>query len=397
MNQRVLGFLVLIVGGFGSWLINGRGIAKKVKNPTTSFACHIKDCGASRECPNCHFHISNSDIASEWPGLPIGVKFEPSDEELLVHLEAKCGVGNKEPHMLIEEFIPTLEGEGIYCDHPENLPGAKKDGSSIHFFHKTVNAYATGKRKRRKVNNEHSSSAEHVRWHKTGTTKAVIDNGVQKGFKKIMVLYKGSKKGLKPGKTNWAMHQYHLGTEEDEKAGEYVVSKIFYQQQKKQTDVSIVIEESDTNPLQTSPKTPNPNPPIPPRHGKSIMCDDIAENTMLLPCAKGEELVCGESHDPQTGVQDEDDAGYPTWLAGESQAAENPDLNCIDDTLLCKESFDPGFNNMSDTNFTHNDNNIQPCGISELANLEMDTPPDFQLSDLQFGSQDSIFDWLDKL
>jgi hypothetical protein len=42
----------------------------------------------------------------------------------LEHLAAKCGVGNREPHMFIEEFIPTLEGDqGIYYTHPENLPG----------------------------------------------------------------------------------------------------------------------------------------------------------------------------------------------------------------------------------------------------------------------------------
>jgi len=44
--------------------------------------------------------------------------------EILEHLAAKCGVGNTKPHMFIEEFIPTLEGEqGICYTHPENLPG----------------------------------------------------------------------------------------------------------------------------------------------------------------------------------------------------------------------------------------------------------------------------------
>lgn len=63
-------------------------------------------------------------VSHEWPGLPAGVKFDPSDAELLEHLAAKCGVGNKKPHMLIEEFIPTLSGdEGICYTHPEKLPG----------------------------------------------------------------------------------------------------------------------------------------------------------------------------------------------------------------------------------------------------------------------------------
>lgn len=63
-------------------------------------------------------------ISHEWPGLPAGVKFDPSDIELLEHLAAKSGLGNSKPHTFIDEFIPTLEGnEGICCTHPENLPG----------------------------------------------------------------------------------------------------------------------------------------------------------------------------------------------------------------------------------------------------------------------------------
>lgn len=63
-------------------------------------------------------------VSPEWPGLPIGVKFDPSDVELLEHLAAKCGVGNSKPHMFIDEFIPTIEGDqGICYTHPENLPG----------------------------------------------------------------------------------------------------------------------------------------------------------------------------------------------------------------------------------------------------------------------------------
>ncbi|KAM1111911.1 hypothetical protein ACFX2B_044224 [Malus domestica] len=107
-----------------AWLINSRGLANKVKNASQSSACPIKDWGANRDCPNCHFVIDNSDVLSEWPGLPVGVKFDPSAGELLEHLAAKCDVGNSQPHMFIDEFIPTLEGDnGIYCDHPENLPG----------------------------------------------------------------------------------------------------------------------------------------------------------------------------------------------------------------------------------------------------------------------------------
>lgn len=65
-------------------------------------------------------------VAIQWPGLPAGVKFDPSDLELLEHLEEKNGLGGSKPHMFIDEFIPTIENdEGICYSHPENLPGRK--------------------------------------------------------------------------------------------------------------------------------------------------------------------------------------------------------------------------------------------------------------------------------
>lgn len=53
--------------------------------------------------------------------VPAGVKFDPSDEQILEHLEAKL---KRSLHPLIDQFIPTLEGEhGICYTHPQNLPG----------------------------------------------------------------------------------------------------------------------------------------------------------------------------------------------------------------------------------------------------------------------------------
>jgi len=129
---------------------------------------------------------------------------------------------------------------------------------------------------------------EHWRWHKTGKTKAIIENGICKGFKKIMVLHVRSKSGFKPYKSNWVMHQYHLGTEEDEKEGEYVVSKIFYQQQKKteKNEDNPMVEDPDNIVSRTGPRTPKPNPPNPPRAGNSADCDDYIDETVPLPSAQ---------------------------------------------------------------------------------------------------------------
>ncbi|XP_073278572.1 SUPPRESSOR OF GAMMA RESPONSE 1-like [Primulina huaijiensis] len=368
------------------WLIDGRGLAKKVKNAGLPAGNQIKDCGVKMECPNCQYQIDNTEVSEDWPGLPAGVKFDPSDVELLGHLAAKCGVGVSEPHEFIDEFIPTLEGdEGVCYTHPENLPGAKADGSSVYFFHRIINAYASGKRKRRRIILAKDSTAKGcVRWHKTGKTKLVMKNVVLKGFKKIMVLYGTSEKGSKPDKCNWIMHQYHIGDEEDERDGEYVVSKIFYQQQKETGNIEktyLVIEESDLGTVQVVLRTPKICAPDPPRPQKTS-AENLEEPSQL----------------------DDDHSEYATCLAGESQAF---DLGGVDSHLWI---------NMMDSNAIPGDtrpNNeallTQDCsnitdvrqqhvnasnGFTDLYNLELDAPLDFHLSDLLFASQDGLFDWL---
>ncbi|WVY94607.1 hypothetical protein V8G54_033695 [Vigna mungo] len=52
-----------------------------------------------------------------------GVKFDPSDLEILEYLEAKVGSDARKLHPLIEAFIPTIEGENrIWSTDPEKLP-----------------------------------------------------------------------------------------------------------------------------------------------------------------------------------------------------------------------------------------------------------------------------------
>ncbi|KAG9158922.1 hypothetical protein Leryth_013311 [Lithospermum erythrorhizon] len=417
-----------------SWIIDGRGLSRKVKNVSAQASSQIKDSGAKLECPYCHQIIANSDVSEDWPGLPVGVKFDPSDFDLLEHLAAKCGVANSNPHLFIDEFIPTLEcDEGICGTHPENLPGAKKDGSCIHFFYRTFNAYATGRRKRRKIQDDNGPIKESVCWHKTGKTKTLSVNGVQKGYKKIMVLYSSSKNGRKADKCSWVMHQYHLGASEDEKEGEFVVCKLFYQQPKQNdnNEASVIAEESDMGPTR-SPKTPKTTKPHPFRQDNTP-CDDIEVGHVLgtpkeemdLFQWHGQEehtLLAGESQaieengsisylfydiaqdDTFLDAQINDEQGYTT-LAGESQCTEG---KVISDFLLCNEMINPlaasspGLNFELPTDAVHNTNHMQhgtynaPCSIADLENLEFDTPPDPADLAITF-SQDSILDWWDKL
>jgi hypothetical protein len=147
------------------------------------------------------------------------------------------------------------------------------DGSSRHFFHRISNAYGCGHRKRRKIdNNDHTASE--VRWHKTGRSKVVHDeNGANRGWKKILVLYTGSKKGGgKTDKAGWVMHQYHLGADEAEKDGQLVVCKIFYQLASKQigkSEMDVSVAEHDVSAVKIDPRIPKTDPPQPHRPNNS--------------------------------------------------------------------------------------------------------------------------------
>ncbi|KAJ9551152.1 LOW QUALITY PROTEIN: hypothetical protein OSB04_015197 [Centaurea solstitialis] len=190
-------------------------------------------CG-SKHCPGCGHKLEGK---PDWVGLPAGVKFDPTDQELIEHLEAKVEDKNLKSHPLIDEFIPTIEGEdGICYTHPEKLPGVTRDGLSRHFFHRPSKAYTTGTRKRRKIQTECDLQGGETGGIKQ--TRPVMVNGKQKGCKKILVLYTNFGKNRKPEKTNWVMHQYHLGQHEEEREGELVVSKIFYQTQPRQCNWS---------------------------------------------------------------------------------------------------------------------------------------------------------------
>nr|CAB3487386.1 unnamed protein product [Digitaria exilis] len=253
-----------------SWIMNGVGLITKIRNAAQLTYLRLGELVANPciKCPNCQFGIDTSNVSLVCPALPAGVKFDPSDPELLQHLQEKSSLLNSKSHALIDEFIPTIEKEeGICYTHPKNLPGIKMDGSSFHFFHRVSYAYGCGQRKRRKVSGDVGSACdEHIRWHKTGASKAIFDeNGIKKGWKKILVLYRGSKRGdNKPDRDNWVMHQYHLGADEDEEDGALVVSKISYQLPLKKNDKSEmddIVVESETFVAKIDPRTPKTDPP----------------------------------------------------------------------------------------------------------------------------------------
>ena len=64
-------------------------------------------------------------LLQDMVGFPAGVKFDPSDQELIEHLESMVKEGGSRAHPLIGDFIHTIDqgNDGICYTHPENLPG----------------------------------------------------------------------------------------------------------------------------------------------------------------------------------------------------------------------------------------------------------------------------------
>ncbi|KAL1807790.1 SUPPRESSOR OF GAMMA RESPONSE 1 [Daucus carota subsp. sativus] len=480
-----------------SWLVDGHRIATKIKSASGAYDLERVSwkSNPTKACPNCNHIVDNSDVTEQWPGLPRGVKFDPTDQEILGHLLAKAGCENLKPHPFIDEFITTVDkDDGICYTHPQNLPGVKQDGSVSHFFHRAIKAYNTGTRKRRKI---HGDDLGDVRWHKTGRTKPVILDGVQKGCKKIMVLYVNVLKGGKAEKTNWVMHQYHLGTGEDEMEGDYVISKVFYQQQQvKQSekgeaplsdgiDDALVTDIHQISPKSVTPETSRPERCFPDYDEEK----DLAPTSVVIP-AKHIELEChedvvitvsekhndqdhfvAESNDHQMGVDDEKKDGdtmngcdngsqylldseelaeamtlrdellqsqtsnknvnIKEEINGKSKSSHTDDENhagedmigwgdsesqylldsqqMVEAMTLCDEllqsqspdrngsgirKFD-GKPSLSDYAYLGSETlkrDLEDCQALALdpANIDVDSAPDFRLSQLEFGSQDSF-------
>ncbi|KAL2234959.1 UNVERIFIED_CONTAM: hypothetical protein Sindi_1228100 [Sesamum indicum] len=416
-----------------SWLVDPNRIATKIRS--ASGACNPGKVNwksnPTKSCPNCLHVIDNSDVADAWPGLPLGVKFDPSDPDIILHLLAKVGVGNSKPHPFIDEFIPTVnEDDGICYTHPRNLPGVREDGSVSHFFHRAIKAYNTGSRKRRKI---HDDELGDVRWHKTGRTKPVFLDGVQKGCKKIMVLYVSPVRGGKAEKTNWVMHQYHLGTGEDEKEGEYVISKIFYQQQQlkqsEKTEEDIPAEVGTMIP-KVDPVTPKSVTPEPPRTETRFLTpvseqdsalrnvehenEGYMEEVVETPEPPNNQNHCNmENNADQVEDENDDEAADDNkWWEHESQYLLSSQqlvegLSLVDELLHSQspnrletangQELDakPRLADYAKLGPEYLKRDLEECQnlASDPANIDLDTPPDFRLSQLEFESQDSYIAW----
>ncbi|XP_042377921.1 uncharacterized protein LOC121970952 isoform X1 [Zingiber officinale] len=168
----------------------------------------------------------SSETSKEWPGLPRGVKFKPSDTDLLWHLLAKVGKATADPHPFIHEFITCLDDfDKFGHTHPQNLPGIK-DGTTTYFFHKSFKTHDTEA--------EQHDDCGDVCWKKNGSIKPLIIDNKHRGYKSIMALHARMNRSEN---LSWIMHQFQLGSDNDD-IGEFVVSKIFSRRSSQTNEIS---------------------------------------------------------------------------------------------------------------------------------------------------------------
>ncbi|KAI3495286.1 hypothetical protein L1887_37560 [Cichorium endivia] len=139
---------------------------------------------------------TDSSTCSQYPNLPPGFRFHPTDEELVVHYLKKKASSIPLPVAIIAEV-------DLYKFDPWELPSKATFGDQEwYFFSPRDRKYPNGMRPNRAATSGY--------WKATGTDKPILSSrGDQKvGVKKALVFYSGKPpKGIK---TNWIMHEYRL-------------------------------------------------------------------------------------------------------------------------------------------------------------------------------------------
>ncbi|XP_076940888.1 NAC transcription factor 56-like [Bidens hawaiensis] len=139
---------------------------------------------------------TDSSTCSQYPNLPPGFRFHPTDEELVVHYLKKKASSIPLPVAIIAEV-------DLYKFDPWELPSKAIFGDQEwYFFSPRDRKYPNGMRPNRAATSGY--------WKATGTDRPILSStGDQKvGVKKALVFYGGKPpKGIK---TNWIMHEYRL-------------------------------------------------------------------------------------------------------------------------------------------------------------------------------------------
>ncbi|KAI3435086.1 uncharacterized protein J3R85_006516 [Psidium guajava] len=193
--------------------LNSEGSSRKLSSPMAFVLCHVidrkrKKARSAKASTLASLSISGTpnDSGNGMAIWPVGVRFEPTEEELLDHYLRGKLQGKLEAFCLIpEQYIYGCEPPDLFCRYNE-LSDIPSDGRECFFFcppgDKTPN--------NRRSNNR---MTEFGYWKDTCRKRIIRSQvtGQQIGIRTIFVYYEGRQR--KGRKTDIVMHQYHLNSE----------------------------------------------------------------------------------------------------------------------------------------------------------------------------------------
>ncbi|OVA10785.1 NAC domain [Macleaya cordata] len=142
--------------------------------------------------------------------FPVGFKFYPTEDELLVHYLAKKTSNLPLPMNIIKEV-------NLYDYNPEELIEmykANEEEKGWYFFTPRAHKYPNGSRP--------SRAASHDYWKATGVDKKIRKNDKILGYMKTLAYHQG--KAPKGIKTNFIMHEFVLP--DSESVSKKIIRKI---------------------------------------------------------------------------------------------------------------------------------------------------------------------------
>ncbi|KAG8650438.1 hypothetical protein MANES_07G040843v8 [Manihot esculenta] len=164
-----------------------------------------KNKGVAADC-----NTSSDDVERYLNSLPVGYRFAPSDDELILFasnsandLASSCDY-YLQRKISNEPLTPNrIHVVDLYNYSPQQLAETYKLNrereSQWYFFTSREKKYPNGSRPKR-------NAGELGYWKATGTDKAILDGKKLLGFRKSLDYYEGRQRD--GTKTNWKMHEY---------------------------------------------------------------------------------------------------------------------------------------------------------------------------------------------
>ncbi|XP_048134825.1 NAC domain-containing protein 89-like [Rhodamnia argentea] len=193
--------------------LNSEVSASKVSGPMAFVLCHIIDrklkktrSAKASTLASLSIDSTPNDFGNGMVTWPVGLRFEPTEEELVDHYLRGKLKGKLEAFCLIPElYIYKCEPPDLFIRYNE-LSNIPSDGRECFFFCPPGDKIANNRRS----NNRMTKCGY---WKDTCKERKIqsLVTGKQTGIRKIFVYYEGRQP--KGRKTDIVMHQYHLNSE----------------------------------------------------------------------------------------------------------------------------------------------------------------------------------------